>query len=192
MNKIKKYFLPMLSGAMITLPTVSALAEGNIDSTSLKKSIKVEDREFNRASKLSEEQISQLKELKTQLDNEEITKEEFQSKLEELGLQRKMGEKFNKIKGKIGSKAINNFKVNLTDDQKTLLQEIKEQVQNGDLTKEEAKAKMEEAGIKLPNRKGHGVKLTEEQKESISELKEQVKSGDITREELFKSLKMQA
>jgi len=91
MNKIKKYFLPVLLGAMITVPTVSALAEGATQSTSFKKSMRVEDRQFNKDSKLTEDQMSQLKELKTQLDNEKLTKEEFQSKLEELGLHRRMG-----------------------------------------------------------------------------------------------------
>ena len=106
-----------------------------------------------------------------------ITKQEFLQKLKDAG-----------IEG-MGARMKHKFHQNLTDEQKTLLDEIREQVENGTITKEEAKDKIEEAGIKRPNIKGRGVKLTEEQKESISELKEQVKAGDITKEEASELIK---
>jgi len=141
MNKIKKYFLPVLLGAMITVPTVSALAEGTTNTTPLKKSMRIENKEFN------------------------------------------------KIKDKVGTKAGNKFKMTLTDEQKALLQEIREQVENGDITKEEANAKIEAAGIELPERKGPAIKLTEEQKSLLSELKEQLKNEEITKQEFIQKLK---
>ncbi len=141
MNKIKKYFLPVLLGAMITVPTVSAFAEGVTDSTTFRKSMKVENRQFN------------------------------------------------KVRENEGAKAVKKFNMNITEDQRALLDEIREQVQNGTITKEEAKAKIEATGIQLPERKGPAIKLTEEQKELVSQLREKLKNEEITKEEFVQKLK---
>ena len=77
--------------------------------------------------------------------------------------------------------------VQLDAETKEKLQEIRDQVKAGEITREEAQAQLEELGIDIPffkqGKRGWYNNLDEETKEKLQEIRGQVKAGEITREE---------
>ncbi|WLR47180.1 hypothetical protein LC065_16900 [Halobacillus litoralis] len=74
----------------------------------------------------------------------------------------------------------------IDEETKQKLEAIKEQVEAGELTKEEAREQIEELGIKHPHPKGFKPmldNLTEEQRTALEDIHEKVKSGELTKEE---------
>ncbi len=72
----------------------------------------------------------------------------------------------------------------LDEETKVKLQDIKEQIKEGTLTREEAREQMEELGIGMGRfQKGPKIELDEETKEKLHAIKEQVEDGTLTKEE---------
>lgn len=145
----------------------------------------------NHFENLDEETQAQLKTIREQVQNEEITKEEAKQKLEELGITKGAHILFHKK-----AHFLNDFK-QLDEDTQAKIKEIHEQVQNGELTKEEAKVKLEELGITKENhrmfhKKRHMMKdfkeLDDATKAKVLEIREQVKNEEITKEEAREKL----
>ncbi|MCA0971949.1 hypothetical protein LCM20_15190 [Halobacillus litoralis] len=74
---------------------------------------------------------------------------------------------------------------NLDEETRTKLEEIKQKVEDGELTVEEAKTQMEEIGITPPP---FHEELTEEQKQQLEEIRSQVEAGELTKEEARQQL----
>ncbi|WP_281657866.1 hypothetical protein [Halobacillus sp. Cin3] len=91
---------------------------------------------------LDEETKEKLEEIKSKVEAGEWTKEEAKAELEELGIEqpRHHGGKGHRIGA------------DLTEEQRTQLDEIREQVESGELTEEEAQAQLEELGIEIKPR----------------------------------------
>ncbi|WP_100406945.1 hypothetical protein [Bacillus solitudinis] len=72
----------------------------------------------------------------------------------------------------------------LDEETREQFKNIREQIQAGELTKEEASEQMEELGIDFSLGKRRGfAKLDEETRTKLAEITEQVKAGEITEEE---------
>ncbi|MGR9050427.1 hypothetical protein ACQ4XT_17485 [Halobacillus faecis] len=75
----------------------------------------------------------------------------------------------------------------IDEETKQKLEAIKDQMEAGELTKEEAREQIEELGIKRPHPKGFKKpmldNLTEEQRTALEDIHEKVKSGELTKEE---------
>ncbi|MED1662959.1 hypothetical protein [Brevibacillus laterosporus] len=117
---------------------------------------------------MDEETKTKLDEIREQVKDGTLTKEQAMEEMENLGLKG-----FEKGKVKIVK--------NLDEETKKKLDEIQEQVKAGTLTEEQAKDKMEELGIKQPVLKM--IKLDEETKKQLDEIREQVKAGTLTEEQ---------
>ncbi|MBN8234158.1 hypothetical protein JF544_02820 [Halobacillus kuroshimensis] len=91
---------------------------------------------------LDDETKEKLEEIKSKVEAGEWTKEEAKAELEELGIEhpRHHGGKGHRISA------------DLTEEQRTQLDEIREQVESGELTEEEAQAQLEELGIEIKPR----------------------------------------
>lgn len=91
---------------------------------------------------LDEETKEKLEEIKSKVEAGEWTKEEAKAELEELGIDQPHHH---------GGKG-HPMGAELTEEQRTQLDEIREQVESGELTEEEAQAQLEELGIDLKPR----------------------------------------
>ncbi|KUP09678.1 hypothetical protein Q73_02015 [Bacillus coahuilensis m2-6] len=76
-----------------------------------------------------------------------------------------------------------NSRASLDEETKTQLESLKNQVDSGELTKEEAREQLEELGIKFPGKHRGGERFDEETKQQLEEIKEQVEAGELTEEE---------
>lgn len=75
---------------------------------------------------------------------------------------------------------------NLDDETRKKVEEIKEKVDAGEITKEEAKTQIQELGIN-PAPFPH-LEWTDEQKQQLEDIRTQVESGELTREEAKQQL----
>ncbi|WP_079479261.1 hypothetical protein [Halobacillus salinus] len=73
----------------------------------------------------------------------------------------------------------------LDEETRTKLEEIKQKVEAGELTEEEAKTQMEDLGITPPPFLGD---LTDEQKQQLEDIRSQVEAGEITKDEARQQL----
>ncbi|WP_417897865.1 hypothetical protein ABN702_16485 [Bacillus haimaensis] len=76
-----------------------------------------------------------------------------------------------------------NCKGELDEETKAKIKAIKAQVKSGEITEEEAKAQLEEHGIKPRHHRGKHLPLDEEMKAELEAIKAQVEAGEITKEE---------
>ncbi|WP_053072099.1 hypothetical protein [Rossellomorea marisflavi] len=78
-------------------------------------------------------------------------------------------------------------KQQLDEETKSKLDEIKGQVEDGTITRDEAKEKLDDLGIRPPGLGGHhggpGMELDDETRQKLDDIRDQVKSGDLTEEE---------
>lgn len=129
---------------------------------------------------VDEEVLTQVKELREQMKNGEITKEEMKEQFEELGFSLPYSKRDFGAKGHFG------FAQDLDEETREQMEAIKEQVKNGELSKDEAKTQLEELGITHPSKPQDN--LDEETKAQLESIKEQVKNGEITKEEAQEKL----
>lgn len=126
----------------------------------------------NEDSSLQENVDNKLGNLFDKIQSGELTKEEAQEQLKELG----------KVKMNWGGHPHKGMHLEgLDEETKEQLKDIREQVEAGDLTNEEAQEQIEALGIELPEKPF--ANLDEETKEKLESIKEQVESGELTREE---------
>ncbi|MGD6830924.1 hypothetical protein ACQCT5_02085 [Sutcliffiella halmapala] len=76
-----------------------------------------------------------------------------------------------------------NCKGELDEETKAQVDAIKAQVEAGEITEEEAKAQLEELGIKPRHHRGKHMELDEETRAQLEEIREQVEAGELTEEE---------
>jgi len=126
---------------------------------------------------ISEETKSALDEIRTQEEAGEITHEEAHEKMEELGIERPFGKGGLHGKGPLGS---------FDEETRTAINDIRDQFKAGDLTEEEAQAKLDALDVNLPEDFLTHVDfddLEEETKTALNEIREQFVAGDLTEEE---------
>jgi polyhydroxyalkanoate synthesis regulator phasin len=76
------------------------------------------------------------------------------------------------------------YRMDLDEETREKLQDIKEQLKEGTLTREEAREQMEELGLEMGRfHKELGRDLDEETREKLQDIKEQIKDGTLTKEE---------
>ena len=120
---------------------------------------------------ISEETKSALDEIRTQEDAGEITHEEAHEKMEDLGIERPFG--------KGGPHGGGPFS-NLDEETRTAIDDIRDQFKAGDLTEEEAQAKLDTLDDNLPEDFLTHVDfddLDEETKTALNEIREQFTAG---------------
>jgi uncharacterized membrane protein len=165
MKKMKKMTSSMLLASALTLGTIavpSILAATNAASTS---------------EEISEETKTTLDEIRAEEEAGEITHEEAHAKMEELGIDRSFGRGGHHEKGPFG---------NLDEETRTAMEEIRDQFKAGDLTEEEAQAKLDDLDVDLPEDFLTHVnfeELDEETKLALTEIRDQFVAGDLTEEE---------
>ncbi|MGM0836539.1 MAG: hypothetical protein ACQEV7_10300 [Bacillota bacterium] len=76
-----------------------------------------------------------------------------------------------------------NCTVDLDEETQSQVGAIKAQVEAGEITEEEAKAKLEDLGIKPRHHRGKQMKLDEETRVQLEESREQIEAGELTEEE---------
>jgi uncharacterized membrane protein len=162
---MKKMTSSMLLASTLTLGTIavpSILAATNAASTS---------------EEISEETKTTLDEIREEEEAGEITHEEAHAKMEELGIDRSFGRGGHHGKGPFG---------NLDEETRTAMEEIRDQFKAGDLTEEEALAKLDDLDVDLPEDFLTHVnfeELDEETKLALTEIRDQFAAGDLTEEE---------
>lgn len=130
---------------------------------------------------LDEDTKQKLQEIKAQVDAGELTREEAKAEIEELGLEAGHFTKGKHVREKVYE--------SLDEETIAQLEEIKAQVEAGELTKEEAKTQLQTLGINPPERNGKRAikkgfqQLDEETREQLTEIRESVKDGELTKEE---------
>lgn len=79
----------------------------------------------------------------------------------------------------------------LDEDAKQKVKEIMQQMQDGNITKEEADAQLKELGVELPDhhRDDMLAKLDDETKEKVKQILNQIKNGSLTKEDAEAKLK---
>ena len=162
---MKKMTSSMLLASALTLGTIavpSILAATNASSPS---------------EEVSEETKTTLDEIRAQQEAGEITHEEAHAKMEELGIDRKFGRGGHHGKGPFG---------NIDEDTRSTIEDIRDQFKDGDLTEEEAQAKLDELEVDLPEDFLTHVDfqdLDEETKVALTEIRDQFIAGDLTEAE---------
>ena len=154
----------MLASALtlgtIAVPTI--LAASNEDSTT---------------AEVSEDTKTALEEIRAQEEAGEITHEEAHAKMDELGIERSFGKGGHRGGGPFGD---------LDEETRTAMDDIRNQFKAGDLTEEEAQAKLDALDVDLPEDFLTHVRfedLDEETKTALKEIRDQVVAGDLTDEE---------
>lgn len=150
----------VLTLGTITVPTI--LAAANEDSTT---------------AEVSEETQTALDEIRTQEEAGEITHEEAHAKMDELGIKRPFGNDGHHGGGPFGD---------MDEETRTAIEEIRDQLKAGDLTQEEAQAKLDALNVNLPEDFLTHVRfedLDKETRTAMNEIREQFIAGDLTEEE---------
>ncbi len=162
---MKKMTSSMLLASALTLGTIavpSILAATNAASTS---------------EEISEETKTTLDEIRAEEEAGEITREEAHAKMEELGIDRSFGRGGHHEKGPFG---------NLDEETRTAIEEIRDQFVAGDLTEEEAQAKVETLGLEFNAKfltRGPHEEVTDEQRAQLDSIRDQVEAGTLTEKE---------
>lgn len=124
-----------------------------------------------------------LDEIRVQEETGEITHEEAHAKMVELGIKRPFGKGGHRGGGPFG---------NMDKETRTTIDDIRDQFKAGDLTEEEAQAKVEALGLdfnfKMLSRGPH-EELTDEQKAQLAGIRDQVEAGTLTEEEARTQMK---
>ena len=126
---------------------------------------------------ISEETKAALDDIRAQEEAGEITHEEAHAKLDELGIERPFG--------KGGHHGGGPF-VNIDEETRTAIDDIRDQFKAGDLNEEEAQAKLDALDVDLPEDFLTRVDfddLDEETKTALNEIREQFTAGDLTEDE---------
>lgn len=165
MMKMKKMTGSLMLASALTLGTIAVptiLAAANEDSTT---------------AEISEETKTALEEIRAQEEAGEITHEDAHEKMDELGIERPFGKGGHHGAGPFGG---------IDEETRTTIDEIRDQFKAGDLTEEEAQAKLDVLNVDLPEDFLTHVRfeeLDEETKTALNEIREQLVAGDLTEEE---------
>ncbi|WP_064093164.1 hypothetical protein [Rossellomorea aquimaris] len=170
LNVLSTKFIAGALSLAIIAPTAYAAAQEDQTTTQPNSTIQEQ-------APLDEETKAKLEEIKQQVEDGTITKEEAHEKMEALGVHPPFGKR-----GKHGFQ-------DLDEETKQALEDIRAQVESGEITEEEAQSRLAELGVKKPPHHGHDrPELDEETRQKLDDIRKQVEAGEITKEEAQEKL----
>ncbi|MBU5676120.1 SHOCT domain-containing protein [Alkaliphilus sp. MSJ-5] len=127
---------------------------------------------------VTEEVKIKLEELKAKLDSGEITKEQFREEMKQLMPER------SQFKG-VEKKLIE--KIEIPEEVKVKLEELKAKLDSGEITKEQFREEMKEL---MPEGSRHErIAISEEVKTKLQELRTKLENGEITEDQFHEEMK---
>jgi len=123
---------------------------------------------------ISDETKEKIKAIHEAVQNGDISHEEAQEQLEELGININLADR---------------PKLELSDEAREKMNAIHEAVQNGDISPEEAREQLKELGINENFADRPKLELSDEAKEKMNAIREAMQNGDISSEEAREQLK---
>jgi len=140
---------------------------------------------------VSDEMKEKMQNIGEQFKNGDLTKEQVQEKMKELGIERPMkdGDR-GQDPGEMKERPMKDGdREQVSDEVKEKIKVIQEQLKNGDLTQEQAREELKALGIERHIKFGPVGEISDEIKDKIKSIQEQVENGDLTQEQAREELK---